>query len=410
MENTTDYEYLLQESYANLALGCTMLVIIVGVIGVIGNISIITFYFFPIKERGERYFIPLLAFVDLLACVVSFVYIFMDSTFYYNYPSEIACRIHCMMQLFLPGISALVFLLISVQRYLLICKPFGPKMTLRWKQMSFALACGLAMLGTSPILGISGILNSEETFMNANVTVHMCKFSVVSSIGTAVYFGFILFTMIVCIIATISLYIPVLKKLNISVKSFRSAISNNACSESENACSKSTAMKTEQIELKAIATSDASQIPLSSPDASQSQQTNYRNPENVCDDHPSNSTFPIEQDNAKDKIQNSKRRKRPKRETVQRRLTMMFFLLILVFIISYIPPLVLLILAYTIENFKFIKLSKTIAMVWIYVRNVVLFNHVINPLIYAYYDLHFRKEMVSCFKRRINYIIKKSKV
>jgi hypothetical protein len=306
-----------------------------------------------------------------------------------------------MMQLFLPGISALVFLLISVQRYLLICKPFGPKMTLFWNRMSFAIACGLAMLGTSPILGISGIRISEETFMDTNVTVHMCKFSVVSSLGSTAYFGFLFLTIIVCIVATICLYIPVLKELNISIKFFHSAISNNDHSKSENTMD--TEMKSEQIEMKSNDARDASQIQLSNPNSSQNQhvQDNVSYSENCCDQS-SHSTSPREQDGVKDTIKNPKGRKRPKRERVQRRLTIMFFLLILVFIISYIPPLVFLILTYTIENFKFIKLSETEAMVWIYARNVVLLNHVINPLIYGYYDLQFRKETISCFKRRVN--------
>jgi hypothetical protein len=104
MKNATDYQYLLQKSYTNLAFGCTVLIITAGIIGIIGNSSIIFFYCFRIDERGERYFIPLLAIVDLCVCFSSFIHIFIDNTYYYNYPSDFVCRIHSMIELFLPGI------------------------------------------------------------------------------------------------------------------------------------------------------------------------------------------------------------------------------------------------------------------------------------------------------------------
>ena len=60
--------------YEDIALSSSILLIIGGVIGVLGNAIILFFYLFRIKERGERYFIPLLAVVDLLGCVISPAY------------------------------------------------------------------------------------------------------------------------------------------------------------------------------------------------------------------------------------------------------------------------------------------------------------------------------------------------
>jgi hypothetical protein len=264
------------------------------------------------------------------------------------------------------------------------------------------------MLGTSPILGISGIRTSEEIFMNANVTVSMCKFSIIPSIGTMVYFGVIVLAVSVCIVAAIFLYIPVLKELHISTRFSRSATSNNDSESGSTVITEMKSMtltKSDKRELKSSAANDSSKSQLSSSEASQKVhlRAHASHSENSCEDQPSHSTLRSDQDVVKDKIKNSKRG-RPKRKSVQRRLTMMFLLLILIFIISYIPPLVILILTYTIEDFNFIKLSKTKAMIWIYVRHLLLLNHVINPFIYGYYDTQLRKQLISCFKRRM-YIV-----
>ena len=82
------YLSLLLERFSSVALGSTILIIIEVFVGVIGNSIIIYFYFFRIKEKGERYFIPLLAIVDFTGCLTSSSFYIMDNTFFFNYPSS----------------------------------------------------------------------------------------------------------------------------------------------------------------------------------------------------------------------------------------------------------------------------------------------------------------------------------
>lgn len=66
--------------------------VIIGVfIGVIGNIVVIFFYFFCIKERGERYFIFLFGIVDLFGCLISLLYYIMDNMYLLSYFSIVVC-------------------------------------------------------------------------------------------------------------------------------------------------------------------------------------------------------------------------------------------------------------------------------------------------------------------------------
>jgi hypothetical protein len=331
-----------------------------------------------------------------------FPYIVIENTSLYQYPSEFGCRLFCMLRLFLPAISAFVFLLISIQRYLLVCKPFGPKMTLFWKRLSFVSACGIAMAITAPALGISGILTSDKLFLDTNITVRLCTFSKTFSVSTALYFGIILLVLFCCVIATITLYIPVLKQVKVSILRFRFKMSNIG-SKTENSAvmemNSGTIFKSEEIEMENTMTNDcpnASKIQL--PTISQGQ-TNASYSETPSEDYALHSTFSPEQ-GVKDKTENQKRERR-KQKSVQWRLTMIFFVLILAYLISYFPPLVILILTYTRKDFNFITLSETETLVWIYISHLILLNHVINPFIYGYFDTQFRKKLILCLKNQI---------
>lgn len=93
MDNDTFFKLQYLNRFSDITLSNTILMIIGAFIGVIGNATIIFFYFFRIKERGERYFIPLLGIVDLLGCLTSSPYYIMDNEYMYNYLGTAVCRI-----------------------------------------------------------------------------------------------------------------------------------------------------------------------------------------------------------------------------------------------------------------------------------------------------------------------------
>lgn len=129
MDNETYNQFQLMNRFSDINLSSTILIVIGGFIGVTGNAAVIFFYFFRIRKRGERYIIPLLGIVDLLGCLISPPYYIMDNMYLLSYPSTGICRILSFVQIFILGISGHTLLVISIQRYLLVCRSFGPKMT-----------------------------------------------------------------------------------------------------------------------------------------------------------------------------------------------------------------------------------------------------------------------------------------
>jgi hypothetical protein len=108
-----------------------------------------------------------------------------------------------------------------------------------------------------------------------------------------------------------------------------------------------------------------------------------------------------EQDHNLDSPEENTGNKHPKSrsESVQRRLTIMFLVIIIAYVLSYIPPLVLLILTYAMEDFNFITLSEGQTIAWTYVPRFLFLNNIVNPFIYGYFDTKFRDQLQSCFKK-----------
>ncbi|VDH90256.1 Hypothetical predicted protein [Mytilus galloprovincialis] len=216
MVSVNDYNEFPQDRYSDILLCHTVLVVIGTVIGVLGNSVTIVFYSCRIKERGERYFIPLLAIVDLIACLTISTKYGMNNTYLFDFPSNTVCCLLTFLQVFSSGLSAHILLIISIQRYLLVCKPFGPKMTLFWKRVSLSVACVFTLLYTCPLLGISGTKTSEDVFRNHTINTTSCSLSTACTKSTTMYFGLLALIILCNLVITTVLCIPVLKRIQTS--------------------------------------------------------------------------------------------------------------------------------------------------------------------------------------------------
>ncbi|CAG2241465.1 unnamed protein product [Mytilus edulis] len=342
MANNTDYvKVLYDQNYSDVALSSTILTIIGGIVGILGNGSVIICYFFRIQERGERYFIPVLAVVDLVACITSSIFYVMDNTFFFNYPNDFMCRILIFLQLLVPAISASLLLIISVQRYLLVCKPHGPRMTLRWKRIAIVVACLFTLTYSAPVLAISGIKTSYETFQNYTVQINVCKFSTAeTSAMTTAYFGFLLLLTIISILITISLFIPVLKKIQLSFlgkfrRKRRNTLPDDNSVPKHNIELRRYKRKTPEIQIQKKSSSN--------PSINTSSST-------LIDDLDINktvNTFTTE-DN-----------ERTRKEKATRKITIMLFVIIAAYVLSYIPSLITLIVVYADGDLNIGSISRS---------------------------------------------------
>lgn len=401
MENNTD-----RNSYSDIVLSSTILNIIGTVIGVIGNSAIIFFYFFRIKERGERYFIPLLGIVDLLGCLTFFFcFIFNVKSIH---RSDVFCKVSSFLQICIPGISAHTILVISIQRYYLVCKPFGPKMTRFWKRVLFGVVCLISLVYSAPLLATAGLFTVNVTYMNHSLTMEVCNYSDKQSISKIMYPYLFFLILAVNLIITICMYVPILKKVKI-IFSSRTDKSSKVTSETEMS----------NVSCKLNMEIDDTEIPCNSNEQKGTAIT-IRKPnahKNVMfetSDVSDDQAHTIEvQNDVEDSIRNNvadtvtanlkaaKNNKKPKSKVTSRhrRVTIMFFYLIVAYVLSYTPPLIIWILFFTVDD-NYSSLTKTERTVLFYLSQLFLLNHIINPFIYGFFDTKFKEQLRKLCQRK----------
>ncbi|XP_062595827.1 uncharacterized protein LOC134257202, partial [Saccostrea cucullata] len=215
MGNTTDYS-IVYEKYSNALLASSILTLFGAAVGIIGNFIIIVIYYFRIKDKSERYFIPVLAAMDLTACIINGYGNTVLNTYMFDFSGEFHCRVIWFLELFISGFSGHMVLIIALQRYLLICKPFGPHMTLFWKRFAVLVTLLATTLYAAPSLAMSGIKSTDRVFLSRNITTRMCVF-VVDYTGAAItYSAILLFLTVTNAIVCMALYLPIIKVIHSS--------------------------------------------------------------------------------------------------------------------------------------------------------------------------------------------------
>ncbi|CAC5378299.1 CCKAR [Mytilus coruscus] len=403
MANVIDRNEVLKNRYSDILLSHTFLILIGTVIGVLGNGATIFVYSCRIKERGERYFIPLLALVDLTACLtISTNYAMNSYIYFYDYSSNIVCCVTTFLQVFASGLSAHILLIISIQRYLLVCKPFGPKMTLFRKRVSLAVACLFTLVYSCPLLGLSGTVTTENVFLNYTINITSCRLSTVDSIPITIYFGVFALIILCNLVLTTVLCIPVFRKIKTTFLE-KSKNKRLATKKKQNMSSQEfseTSLKktyASAFELKSAAKSKSS---------GKSEFRNIASNQELAHDSPTYAVQSSKNDNSCTEIEENeeslKETSKSKSSSVKGRIRTMFFVIIFAYVISYIPTVVCLILRYTIKNINEITFSKGETFAWLYIGRLFIVNHIVNPFIYCYFDVKLKRKLTQCCTHESN--------
>lgn len=215
---------LLSKRYSDRLIPNTVIHLTEGAIGIFGNIIVLVMYSRYIADKnGTRYFIPVLAVVDLMGCLSNVVQFQLDNTLRYTYPDVHLCKTLFFLMIMSGGLSAHLIFAISLQRYLMICRPFGQQMTRKYCRLAFVIFVIFSFGYAAPVLKFGGFNeikiwlkrksgNVNRTF---SITIGSCHFDD-GSHGPRVmvpYFGTLLVLSFMNIIATSGLYIPVTKTI-----------------------------------------------------------------------------------------------------------------------------------------------------------------------------------------------------
>lgn len=372
---------LLSKRYSDRLTPNTVIHLTEGAIGIFGNIIVLVMYSRYIADKnGTRYFIPVLAVVDLMGCLSNVVQFQLDNTMRYTYPDVHLCKTLFFLMIMSGGLSAHLIFAIALQRYLMICRPFGQQMTRKYCRLVFVIFVLFSFGYAAPVLKFGGLIEIKSWLKSktGNVTrtisftIGSCHFDD-GSHGPRVmvpYFGTLLVLSFMNIIATSSLYIPVTKTIYRRLSSNKNR--GNRVSRMLDGDTPISSKDTHSTSVEEIKMSEIHQ---------QSQNTKSK-----CSG-PEIKAGPGIQ---------SALQETDREQEARKRISVMFLIIIIIYVVSYLTSL-------TTQVYNFVTTEHMSGYRWninMFCLRLNLLNHIANPYIYWFYDVKFRKELQKlCCKR-----------
>ncbi|XP_056014677.1 cholecystokinin receptor-like [Ostrea edulis] len=355
--NSTAEEYNLifrEKMYFN-----TVLTSVLMFLGVAGNAAALYLYAFRMSRTEDRYFIPFLAAVDLVACVFGCVFPIVINFYRLVFVWEDICKWMYFSVWCTSTLSAVMLFVIAIYRYLKVCRPDGRQMTMNKRRI--ALLCSVlgSIILSLPLLHFMGQIRGSVNLKNMDINVTSCGLKK-ERVGpfSNLYFLSGLVLSFINMVCTVALYIPIgltIYKRFDSIrnsKRIRKLLGPTNSDLSDDRQSDSTSESRKEANLK------------------------YRHSlQNVLD-------------TSVCKKKNSHRRR------VRHNFTSMFITIVVFYVISYLPTLILIIVG-SKDPFKFwFRLDDVSLNILVILKRSYIINHVVNPYIYGYFDLHFRRQFM----------------
>uniref|UniRef100_K1QE87 Octopressin receptor n=1 Tax=Magallana gigas TaxID=29159 RepID=K1QE87_MAGGI len=364
MDETNNLTLRWNSDYADKLLPTVVFQAIVCFVGLVGNILVLLVYILRMKaSRDDRYFIPILAVFDLLASTVASVFYVFESMYFVDFPSSGLCKGMLYTMTATSGLSALLLIAIAVQRYLKICKPLGKQMNESKRKLCLGIIVGFSILYSAPVLLFSGNMRVEGVFEGENVTGLTC-FTGAGNYPTyeAIYYYIIFILMIINILTVGFLYIPIgvviYRHNKLRKARQRLNIPGGGFFHRHNKLRK--ARQRQSVDLPSLQF------------------------DSLSDNKPSQSS-----------TKDFSRSRTFKESKIN--FNMMFFAIIVCYLISYTPTCIFLIISKLSPELWY-NISAAEMIVFFILQRFYVINHVINPIIYGYFDMKFRADILSLCK------------
>ncbi|XP_048768426.2 neuropeptide Y receptor type 5-like [Ostrea edulis] len=389
------------------------------IIGVIGNLLVILVY----KSRthmqtDNRYFILFLAELDLVAVVLCSAYsLFLNFSFVLPKSGSV-CRVFSFFIQTGGVTSGIVLLYISIQRYKLVCRPTRRQISARHRKIMLGISLIAGAAFSSPI---SAFYNVSEVYdAGRNVTGFECgivKPTPLHGVLFSIYNGILLLATIVVLVTMAVLYTLILKSMRKRSATFKEresrrkqlremADANTVDLSSEDFLNSSSQMQTSDTGIESrnsqfiLSEITKDKHPRSSMIIDRDDRMNPRDP--VCQ---RNSCV----DNHSNKLTTKRKRKASyqavKNHFSTHRYSYIFISITFFFALSYIPTVIVSALE-SRSTYFWINQSYSALQIFLILRRMYIFNHIVNPVIYGYFDRSFRREVKKLLRKMLCGLVK----
>ena len=364
----------LNNEKAILLIPAIVYTVVLMVVGVVGNPLAIYIYGFRWEKTTLKYFLLSLAVLDLVNCVITMpTEIAMLLNFYY-FPNAEICKFSRFTTYVMNNASSVIFLVIAVDRYIKICKPYRSSISVRASKITCCLALVAGVCVSWPAIVM---YDRNDVRITADVTGAVC--GVDSSKYKPYLFAFFIYLWVAC--GLIGVVLSVLYILIWKAIVIRKMKKQSWSSVSEKSSKRSDAEK-----------------------ASHNERCSMTSPKHVTSDNNA-----MEHATLKDcSCVLSNENRGHKRESKLRkglskfhpgRSTMMLFAITVVYVVTFLPFLVITIIRTHVGESFYPSLSKQEEIaVNIFLRSYLV-NNCANPIVYGLFNAQFRRECKELFTR-----------
>ena len=385
-DNLTELEQNLYKEAQELFLPYAILYSLVAVAGIVGNAFVLFMYLVKLRrtQKEIRFFIPLLAIFDLLLCVFAALFFVGNNTpLLAVLINNGLCKTSYFFLAFAMITSNALLLAIAIQRYLRVCRPLGRQMTLFWRRLAAVLVITSSVIYAVPTVIISGVTTSTTEYKGINISNPHCSPANEQYPRFQLIYYLVIFGIgIANLISTSCLYTPIMRAIyrhfrkntayvNVDgeytmVLQGRRKVADDACSE-----------KYEEIDIDYTTARDAKFVENGSPNV-----------------------FEVDKENTIEKEKNISQNRIMQRGTNTRatNFNFMFFIIILLYIFAYVPTMAMTILLQIMKIDIYSTYSEYFGLLRFFAGFYVI-NHVVNPFIYAYFDMQMRKYLSHLCRR-----------
>jgi hypothetical protein len=337
---------LLNEEYVLRNIPNAIVLVLYIVVGTLGNIAVLIVYLRDMKNvfGSGRLFIPFLALADLVTLIFNgWVEFSLEIQPFQEYDGNaIGCKMTRFLGLILVTTSAYLYFAIAVHRYVLICRPHCEALTRKCKVIIIMTTSIFILASAIPkyiFYGSTVVTMESERSPNQTVLASVCgtEEEFENKTSSTVYSYILTLTSFIWTLALAVLYIFVGNRIR---QRNKETIPKSGVSDE-----------------------------MSSTDSSRLDR--YYLPK-----------------------QKARLRKQLTTQSIttfitNNRLTWMFILMTVLNVISYIPKLVIDI-NYNYDRYFFYRKPRNVYVVLMFFDNFYLFNNVVNPFIYGFFDTEFK--------------------
>ncbi|KAK6177502.1 hypothetical protein SNE40_015592 [Patella caerulea] len=425
MTNEEQWSYLVDLDHEETTVRMLPAMIFIGILGIVGlfgNILVIIVYAKYFKHNPSRIFIISVAVFDLISNVLCIPGEIVDLKHSFRFQNAALCKYFRFNNIFAAGSSISMLVIICIERYLKICRPFKPQIELRVAYKLVGIVASVSFVLSLPAIVVYGVKTKRVKNDGVEIDAYECNISddYQDSVWPSIYKAgqfmmFLVFAVILIVLYSLiglTIYRHNKRRSSLggsiprpTVRKQRELTPSSSCDDMDKP---QNSPDTESI--KTISMEVASPLEKNSPKVNFSFDSSI---ESVSDESLStkkdrkNSTisniaisfmtkFRSRSLSQSDSRKGSKTLEPKQPFVVKYKTTLMLLTITAAFIISYLPHLVISFLKIFIKDFVS-GLTDTEFMVYTTFLRSYFLNSEINPIIYCFWNKIFRDNVVQIF-------------